>query len=80
MSNLKFGDIVNNGWASDTNPTKICMVLHQTARIIYCCSTNGESFHFSKDSTLKLAKIGSIFEDANVLYLLKSEQSNNKKG
>lgn len=56
---MKFGDIVVNDWAGDSNPQKVLMVLKHSKDVI-CLSLNGEKVVFNNDKDLRLRKVAEI--------------------
>lgn len=68
---FKFGDVIENGWASDANPTKRGVFLRRgfrTGRMnpgpyIICLHDDGKTSETPSDPMSKLTKVGTIFDD-----------------
>jgi hypothetical protein len=61
---LRFGDIVINGWASESNPLKKSMVIKKANRHYHTITLDGKhEARYEIDKSLKLDKIGNVFED-----------------
>lgn len=55
---LKFGDIIDNGYASDTNPHKYGIVVNATSKQIKV--TNGKGTFWIVDNHDRITKLGSV--------------------
>lgn len=56
---LRFGDIVENGWAGEGNPYKIGIVV-KSGKVISCTDGKGHFWLFDNDKRLKLTKVGAL--------------------
>jgi hypothetical protein len=73
MHDFQFGDIIENGWASDDNPTKRGVFLYykvRTGRLnpgkhAVLRSAGGSLGEFRVDGDAKLSKVGTIFDERN---------------
>lgn len=71
MHNFEFGDIIENGWASDDNPTKrgvFIRYIRRTGKLnpgkhAVVRFDGGGLGEFRVDMEAKLQKVGSIFDD-----------------
>jgi hypothetical protein len=62
---LKFGDIIDNGYASDTNPTKYGIVIYsRSARNGGIRLTNGRGKYWTVDPHDRIVKVGSVHDEA----------------
>lgn len=58
---LTRGDIVRNEWASDDNPQKILLVLHVTAKRVYCLGLDDSFPHYyDNNADLRMTKIDTV--------------------
>ena len=64
---FKFGDIIENGWAGEGNPTKIGIFIRHKKRTIEMTNGKGKFWEVYHDSDNKNKKIGTIFENVDLL-------------
>lgn len=57
---MKFGDIVVNEWAGDSNPEKALMFIRKTSAFCHCLSLEGNEVMFRNDDNLRLTVVGSL--------------------
>jgi hypothetical protein len=57
---LKFGDIIENGWASERNPTRFGIVVRVKERTIECTNGEGKFWELVFDKESRIAIRGSI--------------------
>lgn len=64
---FEFGDIIENGWADESNPTKIGIFIRHKRKTIEL--TDGKSMFWEvyHDLGSKNKKIGTIFENVDLL-------------
>ena len=62
---LKFGDIVENHWASKDNPHRIGVFIKYGKGTALCTDMKGDFWNHIVDSHTKLVKVGSIFDGNN---------------
>ena len=56
---MKFGDIVVNDWAGDSNPQKVCVFLGATKKYHNCLTLRGEAIQYYRRDH-KLRKVGEL--------------------
>lgn len=64
---FKFGDIIENGWAGENNPTKIGIFIRHKKRTIEMTNGKGKFWEVYHDSDNKNKKIGTIFKNLDLL-------------
>ena len=57
---FKFGDIVINEWASDSNPYKVLIFVKNHGKTITCFHRKGGRVTFENDKSLRLIKVGEL--------------------
>jgi len=57
---FKFGDIVINEWASESNPTRCLMFLKKDSKDAFCLTREGKRVSFRIDSEMRLTLAGKI--------------------
>jgi len=68
---FKFGDILENGWAGNANPSKRCIFIRlgyrrgrlNPGKYAIVCDMKGKQWEQGFDGDHKLVKIGSILRD-----------------
>jgi len=60
---LKFGDIVENGWASPDNPNRKGVFIRSRKRTIELTNMKGRFWELYNDKDSKTTKVGTIFND-----------------
>lgn len=63
---FKFGDVLENGWASKENPYSKCIFLRKTSKFIHVMEFDGKLGNFYNDKENKLVRIGSIINDSEM--------------
>lgn len=59
---MKFGDVLENGWAGEKNPYRKVIFLKKTAKTIFCRGFDGGSVEFYNDKDNRLVVVGSIID------------------
>ena len=60
-SELKFGDLVVNNWASTDNPGRVLMVWQSGPKYVRCIPRDGGTeLRFRIDKDLRLTKVGAV--------------------
>jgi hypothetical protein len=62
LTGLKFGDIVENHWASEHNPHRIGVFIRYKKEVILITDMKGDFWETYNDKSSKNVKIGNIFE------------------
>ena len=62
---MKFGDIVENEWASKDNPRRIGIFVRHCKRDIEVTDGKGTFWHTMKDKDSKTFVIGSVLKETN---------------
>lgn len=60
---LKFGDIIENGWASERNPGKFGIVIKARGHSINCTDGNGLFWDLVFDAGTKIKIHGNVLND-----------------
>lgn len=60
-NSFKFGDIIENHWASKTNPIRRGIVVRVDPKTIYCTDGKGKFWNLVRDKESQTKIIGSIF-------------------
>lgn len=60
---IKFGDIIENGWAYEDNPRRISIVVKPRAFSIHCTDGKGEFWDLLFDPTSKIKIHGNTLND-----------------
>lgn len=60
---LKFGDIIENGWASENNPRRLGVVVKPRCASINCTDGNGDFWDLVFDSHSKIKTHGNTVND-----------------
>lgn len=60
---LKFGDIIENGWASERNPTKLGIVVKAREHSINCTDGLGKFWDLVFDAGTKIKLHGNVLND-----------------
>jgi hypothetical protein len=60
---LKFGDIIENGWASENNPHKFGIVVKARGHSINCTDGAGEFWDLVFDHSTKIKAHGNVLND-----------------
>lgn len=68
---LKFGDIIENGWASEKNPSKFGIVVKARGHSINCTDGLGRFWDLVFDAETKIKIHGSVLND-NYENIIKS--------
>jgi hypothetical protein len=76
---LKFGDIIENGWASENNPNKFGIVVKARGHSINCTDGAGSFLDLCFDFTTKIKIHGNVLNDNYELIIKKYEQARSKK-
>ena len=63
-STLKFGDIIENGWASERNPHKIGIVVKARGHSINCTDGEGKFWDLVFDAGAKIKFHGNTLNDS----------------
>jgi hypothetical protein len=58
---LKFGDIIENGWASERNPTRIITVV-KVGKHLHCTDMKGKFLDLMFDKQSRIKVLGNIFD------------------
>jgi len=69
---LKFGDIIENGWASERNPSKFGIVVKARGHSINCTDGNGQFWDLVFDYGTKIKIRGNVLNDN--FKLIKAKQ------
>lgn len=67
LEKFKFGDIIENGWASVDNPTRIGIFVRRKKRTIELTDGRGKFWEVYHNDDNRNKKIGSIFENPELL-------------
>ncbi|GAA5417949.1 hypothetical protein Pryu01_03027 [Paraliobacillus ryukyuensis] len=67
LERFKFGDIIENGWASKDNPTRIGIFVRHKKKTIEKTNGKGKFWETYHDSDNKNKKIGTIFDNPELL-------------
>lgn len=64
---FRFGDIIDNGWASKGNPMRVAIFVRHKSKTIELTDGKGEFWETYHDKENRNAKIGSIFYNPELL-------------
>ncbi len=64
---FKFGDIIDNGWASEDNPLRKSIFVKHKKKTIEVTDGKGMFWEIYHDNEHRNVRIGSIFEDPKLL-------------
>ena len=64
---FKFGDIIENGWAGEKNPTKIGIFVRHKRRTIELTDGKGKFWEVMHNKDHRNTRIGSIYENPELL-------------
>lgn len=67
LERFKFGDIIENGWAGSNNPMRKAIFVRHKKGTIQVTDGKGEFWEIYHDSNNRNTKIGSIFENPELL-------------
>ena len=77
---FKFGDILDNGWATQPNPTKVGVLIRETARWFYMTDCDGEIWSTAQENN-RMKKIGTVLAiEANETTTTKAPDSKRSEG
>lgn len=76
---LKFGDIIENGWASERNPSKFGIVVKARGHSINCTDGAGKFWDLVFDTETKIKLHGNVLND-NYEKLKNDTNSRNSTG
>ncbi|MEB6549108.1 hypothetical protein MXL46_08360 [Heyndrickxia sporothermodurans] len=67
LERFKFGDIIENGWASKDNPSSKSIFIRHKKKTIEVTDGKGKFWEIYHDSENRNTCIGSIFENPELL-------------
>ncbi|WP_068672305.1 hypothetical protein [Oceanobacillus sp. Castelsardo] len=67
LERFMFGDIIENGWAGENNPTKIGIFIRHKAKTIELTNGKGKFWEVFHDRDNRNKKIGTVFENPELL-------------
>lgn len=68
---FQFGDIIENGWAGERNPTKKGIFVRHKRRTIELTDGKGKFWEVYHDNDHRNVRIGSIYENPDLLEVSK---------
>lgn len=60
--NFKFGDIIENGWASEDNPIRVGIFVKKVSKGFECTNGKGKFWVVAKDNQ-RLKVLGNVMKD-----------------
>lgn len=67
LERFKFGDIIENGWVSEDNPSRKSIFVRHKKKTIEVTDGKGNFWEVYHDSENRNVRIGTIFENPELL-------------